>query len=372
MRKLSYFCLALATLACLLISGCGGDDTTAYIPIIKTSGKFVYVNNDAATNYVSAFAINTDGTLEELADSPYATGGLGNEGGYYAANAIALARDKKLLFATNKGEGTISVFSINSSSGALTAIGTPVASGGTMTSSGSMAVDDDENFLFVANSGTNTIAVFAIAADGTLTAVTGSPFDIGTAADGITLNAVGSLLYVAAPNTNSIIVLDVAADGSLSPIAGSPFPYTASGPITSFTLASSTLGLSGAVGGEIASYLIDETGAPTMVESQAIGLNAQCVTTVNDGALAILSGGEDSIYVLSLAADGTMTQVTGSPFATDGLTSGYAVATPNNKFLYATEVYQIEAFGIDSAGALTSLGVYPLSNPGYAMSLTIY
>lgn len=371
MKKMRWIFLALAALACLLTTGCGGDDAT-YFPIVSSS-KFVYVNNNTdTTNYVSAFAIKAGGTLEELAGSPYATGGAGNEFTYYASNPIAIASTKQLLFASNKADSTISVFGIDPDTGALTAIDTPVASGGTMDQGGSLAVDADENYLFVGNDATNNIAVFAIAADGTLTAVTGSPFDIGTPSDGMTLNAVGSLLYVAAPDTNAVIVLDIAADGSLTPITGSPFAYPGAGTITSFTLASSTLGLSGAVGGELTSYLIATDGTPTAVETVVVGTNAQCITTNSSGRLAFLSGGNDDIHVVRVSSNGTLTPVTGSPFATSWYTSGYAVPNSNASLLFVTEEEQIEVFRVSMFGTLSSIGTYPLTNPGYTTGLVVY
>jgi 6-phosphogluconolactonase (cycloisomerase 2 family) len=376
MRKSRYLFLVLAALACLLVGGCGDDPA----PVAKSNGKFLYVNNNAAANFVSAFTINADGTLVEITGSPFTTAGVGSGGGYFAANPIALARTKKVLYAANKGDDTISAFSIDATTGVLTAIGTPVASGATQGSSGSLVVNAAETFLFVANDASNSISVFAIAADGTLTAVTGSPFALGAFTDGITMNLVGSTMYVADPQTNQLVVLAVAADGSLTPITGSPFPYVPINgdpidpdSITSFTLASATLGIAGATSGVISSYLLDATGAPTLVESQLLGINAQCVTTARDGSLAILSGGfESSIYVVSLAASGAMTAVTGSPFTTIAPTSGYAVANPKGTLIYATEVDQIEAFTIATDGALTSIASYPLTSPGFATGAVIY
>lgn len=371
MTKWKVAVLAVLAITGLVLGGCGDDNTT--VVIVKPSGKYLYVNNDAGENYVSAFAIKRDGTLQELTGSPYITGGTGTGGGYFASNAIALARDKRLLFVANKGDSTISVFRASSLSGKLTAIGTPVASGGTLGGSGSLAVNDAETLLFAANDTSSSISVFGIAKDGTLTPVAGSPFDIGIAPDGISMNLVGSTLYAAAPNSNQLAVLAVADDGSLSHIAGSPFANPAAGNIASFVLGSATVGVSGATGGTIASYLIDATGAPTYVGSLNVGVNAQCVAVARNGELAMLTGGQTSqISVFQLAADGTLAAVTGSPFATSAPVTGYVAANPKGTFLYATEQTQIEAFAMDAAGALTSIGTYTLTNPGYATALVVY
>ncbi len=276
----------------------------------------------------------------------------------------------------NKGDDTITSFVLNAGTGELTAVGAPVASGGTMGQCGSMVVDAKENYLFVGNEITSDISVFSIAADGVLTPVAGSPFAIGDAADGMTLNIVGTILYVLAPNTNTLIVLSVAADGSLAPIAGSPFAYTAGGSITSFALSSSTLGLSTGTGGVLSSFSLDALGAPTLVESIAAA-GGQAVTTARKGKLAIVSGPSTAISVVQVASNGTLTEVAGSPFATTFATVGYAVANPSSKYLFATEwdfasPGRIEAFFMNSAGALTPINNYPLTNDGVPTGIVIY
>lgn len=378
MRGLKQLFLAVVVIASLLLGGCGSDDNYPII-IVPYAGKFVYVNNDGGANAVSAFAIQGNGSLLEVTGSPFLTGGAGSNGGFYAANPIAIARSKNLLFAANKADSTVSVFTINPGTGALTTVGLPVASGGTMGLSGSLAVDPASNFLFVANEITNDISVFSIAANGTLTPVAGSPFALGAGfdADGITLNALGNKLYVAAPTANVLAVLDVDVNGALTHIAGSPFTYAAGGNITSFVLNAANRGLSGAVdmalGGVLASYSIDANGAPTLIDSLVLGGNIQAISTARGGSLAILAGGSTgSISVVRVAADGFLTQVTGSPFVTATLTSGYAIANPSGTHLYATEANQIEAFAIDGAGALTSINTYPLTSPGFATGLVIY
>jgi len=382
MGRFKHLFLAMVAVAGLVLGGCGSDNNT--IVVVPYNGKYLYVNNDGAANAVSGFAIKANGALVELAGSPFVTGGAGTSSTYFAANKIAVAHSKKLLFVSNVGDNTVTVFQISSVTGALTAVGTPVASGAVMGLSGSLAVDDGENFLFVANDDANgtadtSISVFAIAADGTLTAVPGSPFALGLpaaglGADGITMNSVGDKLYVAASVDNSLAVLDVAVDGTLTQIPGSPFTvYTGTGGITSFVLTSPTFALSGSYGGFLGSYNIDSNGAPILLDSLDLGINNQALTTTRRGSLAILSGGFSSqISVVHVASDGNMTLANGSPFAAAASTSGYALANPSGRYLYATEINQIEAFVIDSEGSLTSISTYPLTNPGFTTSLAIY
>ena len=346
------------------------SETQNFTLIIRNS-KYVYLNNNyPGTNYVSAFEIKADGTLVQLSGSPYATGGSGSGGGYYAANKMALAPDKGLLFASNVGDNTITVFSIDAGNGALTKIGVPVPSGGSMSLSGSMVVSEDGNYLFVANDSSGNISVLAISGSGGLTPVTGSPFAVG-AGDGMTLNLSGNILYVADASHNKLIVLNIANNGSLSHIAGSPFVYTGIGVVTSFALSSSTIGIATAFGGGLSSFSIDSIGAPTLLNSLAA--NGQAVTTARNGSIAILSGGNNSsIETVNVAANGTLTSVAGSPFTTPSPVEGCSVVTPDDRFVYTTGVGLIMAFSMDINGALTNIGNYLLTNASYVFGVVIY
>jgi hypothetical protein len=166
----------------------------------------------------------------------------------------------------------------------------------------------------------------------------------------------------------------IAAGGALSQIAGSPFSYSAGGTLTSFVLGSLTVGLGGATGGILSSYTMAGTGGPTaLVSSLWMGLNQQCVSTGRDGQLAILSGGSAStIGVVQVAANGTLTQVTGSPFTTTYSVTGYAAVHPSGDYLYATEGTYIEAFNISPTGALTSIGVNAVDAVSRVEGLVIY
>jgi 6-phosphogluconolactonase len=80
---------------------------------IDKSGKFMYVANEASTN-LSGYSIGTDGSLVVLSTSPFAT----------AANPSTLAIDTggKYLFVGNQKSPVIQSFSIDSGSGTLTSI----------------------------------------------------------------------------------------------------------------------------------------------------------------------------------------------------------------------------------------------------------
>src|SRR5262249_52945641 len=52
---------------------------------------FVYTNNDRSPNSISAFSAAANGSLSPVSGSPFATGGNGAAGGFFAANRITTA-----------------------------------------------------------------------------------------------------------------------------------------------------------------------------------------------------------------------------------------------------------------------------------------
>jgi YVTN family beta-propeller protein len=65
----------------------------------------------------------------------------------------------KFAYAANYGDNTISVYTIDQTTGALTAVGTAVAAG---TGPTSVTVDPSGKFAYAANYGSNTISVYTI------------------------------------------------------------------------------------------------------------------------------------------------------------------------------------------------------------------
>src|ERR1700682_2218463 len=86
----------------------------------------IYTNDDVpGSNTVSQFSVAADGSLKLV--SSVATGGSGMGGGAYAVNRIITSGSH--LFVSNGGNGSVSAFSIDSTTGNLTAAGSPYATG---------------------------------------------------------------------------------------------------------------------------------------------------------------------------------------------------------------------------------------------------
>ena len=135
----------------------------------QAQNNYVYVNNQAAANTVSAYSVSSSGSLTQLSGSPFSTGGVGANVVCYGLNRIALSPANNLLFVANTGDRTISAFQINPATGGLTAVaGSPFPSQLTLdTCQGiSLAATPDGKFLMASSNG--QIQTFAIAANGAL------------------------------------------------------------------------------------------------------------------------------------------------------------------------------------------------------------
>jgi len=171
---------------------------------VDPSGKFAYVANEAGftpTN-VSMFAINTTtGALTPIGTS--ATGG----------RSISVTVDPmgKFAYVAAPSEppgsaGDVSMYAINTSTGALTFTGT-VATG---TNPASVVVDPTGKFAYVTNSGSNDVSMY------TINATTGSLTSIGTIAAGtgpgsVAVNPTGKFAYVTNSGSNDVSMYTINA-----------------------------------------------------------------------------------------------------------------------------------------------------------------
>jgi hypothetical protein len=124
----------------------------------SSGGEYVYVESNIGTpngNSIYAFQRESNGQLHPVAGSPFLTGGAGvpytgySTGPYDSDQEMVVNAQQTLLFATNAGSNTISVFHIENG-GALTPVeGSPFPAGG----AAPVSVALDGNTLYVANQG---------------------------------------------------------------------------------------------------------------------------------------------------------------------------------------------------------------------------
>jgi hypothetical protein len=183
----------------------------------------------------------------------------------------------------------------------------------------------------------NSISAFAVAPNGSLSLIPGSPFLTGGngangglfAANRITAAVVKEFLYASNTVSNTVSAFLInPVTGVLTAVPGSPFA-------------------TGGVG--------DGTG---------ISLTA----TPDDKLLVAANGSSMTITVFSIAANGSLSQVPGSPFpsgAPGPLVD--AKVTPDGKFLAVSSVPgNLSMFTISATGALAPVPGFPLPDTGAA------
>jgi 6-phosphogluconolactonase len=179
---------------------------------ITPNGKFLYVLGLSGT--ISAFSIANNGSLIAISGSPVSV----------APNSVEAVIDasSKLLFVVNPF--SISAFTIDSTTGALSAVGQPVALPATaLPTPGFAATTPIGNFLYVPLSAVSSVAAFSFdMTTGALTAVPGSPFPVGSMPQSLT--ATSTTIYVMGSLDNKISAFAWDnSTGALSEIGGSPF-----------------------------------------------------------------------------------------------------------------------------------------------------
>ncbi|HET9839604.1 MAG TPA: beta-propeller fold lactonase family protein [Candidatus Angelobacter sp.] len=173
---------------------------------------FVYVANGIAGT-ISAFKMNPDNSLTEVAGSPFAAG--------TDITALTSRPGGVFVLASDAGTNKVLAFKIQQDTGALTALPGATVAAGTQPGTLSFAFGD---FVYVANQGSNNVSGYKFDfSTATLAPVPGSPFAAGT--NPVALGTTRPLqLYVANQGSSEISGFNIDSNtGALTPIAGSPF-----------------------------------------------------------------------------------------------------------------------------------------------------
>jgi 6-phosphogluconolactonase len=186
------------------------------VATLGSPGPFLYV---ADTGQIDALQVNTStGALTAVAGSPFTSG---------TNTYLTVDPMNRFVFAADTNSaGAVYAFTIDASTGALTAVpGSPflLGSGSSPAQPSQIAVDSSGNFVYVTLPSAGQVAGFSIdGSSGVLTAIPGSPFAAGAGASAIAATT-GEALYVANPTANSISGFSInATTGALVPVAGSP------------------------------------------------------------------------------------------------------------------------------------------------------
>jgi 6-phosphogluconolactonase (cycloisomerase 2 family) len=244
----------------------GGGQNPVDVTVDPT-GQFVYMANYAGT--ISAFAINSaTGGLTAVPGSPFSTAPPIPPSNNSGVNSVAVDPTGKFLYAALNGSNAISAYTINSSTGALTAVvGSPFPAGSVPMI---VRVDPSGRYAYAANMDSNNISAYLInSSNGALTPIAGSPFSSGGGPTGLAIDPSGQFLYVANGHSDDISAYSInKSTGEPTPIPGSPFACGA-GPWGAFVHPSGKfLYVTNNGAGTISGYTIDGTsGALTPIRS---------------------------------------------------------------------------------------------------------
>jgi DNA-binding beta-propeller fold protein YncE len=298
-----------------------GPDSAPFGMAVSPDAKRLYVSN-SGTDSLAVFAIADDGALIPVGD-PVPTGG--------EPWGVAVGPDGHHVYTANIKSNNLTVYAIADDGTLAPVPGSPFATG---LGARSVVPSPDGKYVYVTNTGplgpagndcmlacppANTVSAYAVRADGALKELGGSPFPAGVGAHGASITPDGRHFYVANLLEGSVSGYTVGGDGALTPMPNSPYQIT--GHSTAITPNGSYL------------YVSDPSG---------------------------------SVSGFAVASDGTLTQVAGSPYPTLGdsdTTFGVAV-TPDGRYLYVNNYKQsgasgIAAFSIASDGSLTSISGSP-------------
>ena len=291
---------------------------------VDPAGKFAYVASsgnvwDIDFGSIVTYAINP--TTGALTSTPGGITGAGVSGTPEFFNSMAFDPSGKFAYAAEGGAfppggglSSVAMFTVNSTTGALTSIGMITAGSGP----DSVAVDPTGKFAYVPNFSSNDVSMYTI--DGT----TGALASIGTISagagpDSVAVDPAGKFAYVAnwtGYETNgsvSMYTIDATtgALASIGSIAAGTSPYfVAVDPAGKFAYVANWTGPNS--DGSVSMYTIDATtGVLTPTGTIATELSPTSIAIHPSGKFAyVTNSGSNSVSMYSIdSATGTLTLI---------------------------------------------------------------
>lgn len=185
---LGFSCLLLFATAI----GCGIAGENFLIPV-GGGAQFAFVVNSVPDSTVSELTISaysldgTTGKLTAVPGSPFTDTAVSGRGNLF----MDVDPDGKFLYVPNRDADSVTVFAIGSN-GALTAVGSPTATNGS--DAFAVKVHPSGKYLYVANQSSGDITAFSISASGTLTQI-GDPVSADGDVHHLFMDPEGRYLY---------------------------------------------------------------------------------------------------------------------------------------------------------------------------------
>jgi 6-phosphogluconolactonase (cycloisomerase 2 family) len=292
-------------------------------------------------NDVSAYRIdNQSGNASLLIGSPYLAGN--------SPSSVVVHPSGQFLYVANEADNTISLFNINSTTGALTEVLPRMTSG---LSPAFMTMDSGGTLLFVADQISNDVSSFQIGASGALTPV--SSVSVGASPAGLVLTTSG-FLFVPVPTFSRIAVLS--ENSGLLQTVGS-FPVTDGVAGIAVDSAAKFLYATNPVSNTVSAYKIQSGGSLTAVPGLTFGTGTAPVAAVVDprgSFLYVADSGSGNIFQFKIdTSTGAVTALT-TPTVTVGTNPAFLFRDPGGTFVFVgnTGSRSVTEFSIKSDGSL--------------------
>lgn len=318
---------------------------------IAPRGAVYTMTNAVDGNSIAMYSRAANGALSP---SPrmFPTGGRGTGSGLGSQGAIAVTQDGQWLLAVNAGSNTLSLFSVDERSLALSDI---AASNGTMP----ISVTIHGDTVFVLNAGgTANISGFRLTHRGGLSPIPGSTKTLnGTGPAEVSFDDHGEFLVVTDKTSNQIEVFTF-DDGRLSDPVVTPSSSTTP---FGFTFAHrDILIVSEADKSALSSYELNGNNLVRVTASLSDTQGAACwVVVTNNGKFAYTANAHSStVSSYGVAPNGSLTllnAVAGNTTPGGGPTD--LALDVSSSHLYALAGTTISAFRVGSDGGLTPIGV---------------
>ena len=198
--------------------------------------------------------------------------------------------------------GQISTYAVDSESGAIRSVATPVAAGGAPVA---MATTSDYAHLYVANASGNSVGHYTIAADGSLKLA-----DSVTLSDTpvyLAVNQAGTYLYVVYGSASATLAEYPLSSGKIGTVA-----------------ATETLSLAGFSGD-----VIVPTGVNVLASNAGVYVTAYDQSAYNPGGVANSSANPGWVFGFAVGSGGALTPTANSPYKA-GVKPSAIVSDPTN------------------------------------------
>ena len=340
---------------CSAPNGAGIATSNTAITVVCNSGtpRYLYVS-DFSLNTLYGFAVDgAAGTLIPVAGGvPASTGQWPLEPGVAPAGAFFTSGPGGFVYVRNVNDGTVSAFSINAATGALTAVpGSPFSITGQGNTVVQTVISPTGRFVYfldqsVGGTGQRRIFAYLIQANGALAAIAGSPFNAVAGTHRLEIDPLGRYLYGATtslaggamttyrvdPDTGALSSVGTPANGTLGLARGVVHPGG-----QFLYVARDTTNLPAPPPPAVDAYTIDTaTGQLTLLGSVAAASSNQSTVPIMDrqGRFLYVTGAGGIVGFRIDAGTGALTPVGGPP-ALVNFNVGQSDIDPTGRFLYS-------------------------------------